>query len=106
MTTSAGRPGRSILVQEGPWPFITKRVAWREGQIVSLWRSRHNRKSLPVQAGGNTLALEMALRRCLWMPQELNWWIGVLFALGSVLFGLGSWLSLHPLLAHQWLLSP
>lgn len=106
MTTSAGRPGRSVLVKEGPWPFITKRVTWREGQIVSLWRSRHNRKGLPVQAGDNALALEIALRRCLWMPRELNWWIGVLFALGSVLFGLGSWLSLHPLLAQQWRLSP
>jgi hypothetical protein len=106
MTTGAGRPGRSVLVQEGPWPFITRRVTWREGQIVSLWRSRHHRKGLPVKGAAHTLALEMALSRCLWMPRELNWWIGVLFALGSVLFGLGSWLSLQPLLAHRWHLSP
>lgn len=33
------------------------------------------------------------------MPRQLNWWIGVLFATGSLLFGLASVLSLWPHLA-------
>jgi len=38
------------------------------------------------------------------MPQELNWWIGNVFAVGSVLFALGSVLSLVPALARAWAL--
>lgn len=36
------------------------------------------------------------------MPGQLNWWIGVVFALGSALFALGSVLSLVPALARSW----
>jgi hypothetical protein len=36
------------------------------------------------------------------MPQQLNWWIGVVFAVGSLLFLLGSLLSLAPVLARTW----
>jgi hypothetical protein len=43
------------------------------------------------------------LLRCgLWQPRQLNWWIGVIFALGSFLFLLGSVLSLLPELAADW----
>jgi hypothetical protein len=38
------------------------------------------------------------------MPGKLNWWIGIIFALGSFLFALGSILSLSPTLAKRWLL--
>jgi len=47
------------------------------------------------------IRVEKALLRCLWMPQQLNWWIGSVFALGSLLFLIGSWLSLNPSLAHR-----
>jgi hypothetical protein len=43
----------------------------------------------------------MELRRCLWMPQEMNWWIGIVFYAGSVLFLLGSVFSLVPDLARM-----
>jgi hypothetical protein len=36
------------------------------------------------------------------MPRRLNWWIGVVFALGSTLFALGGVLSLAPDLARTW----
>jgi hypothetical protein len=36
------------------------------------------------------------------MPQSLNWWIGVIFAAGSLLFMLGSVFSLAPALAKTW----
>ena len=42
------------------------------------------------------------LGQWLWMPRELNWWIGNVFAVGSVLFALGSVLSLAPVLARAW----
>ncbi|MCP9801769.1 hypothetical protein [Synechococcus sp. RedBA-s] len=42
--------------------------------------------------------MEIDLLRCLWQPQQLNWWIGSIFALGSLLFLIGSWLSLDPML--------
>ncbi len=37
--------------------------------------------------------------RCVWAPDDLNWWIGSLFALGSLLFMIGSVLTLSPGLA-------
>jgi hypothetical protein len=40
--------------------------------------------------------------RCLWLPGRLNWWIGIIFALGSLLFALASVLSLTPRLAQAW----
>jgi hypothetical protein len=36
------------------------------------------------------------------MPRTLNWWIGVVFAVGSLLFALASVLSLAPNLAARW----
>jgi hypothetical protein len=43
--------------------------------------------------------------RCLWAPGDLNWWIGSVFAVGSLLFVLGSVLSLKPELAYTWSLT-
>ncbi len=37
--------------------------------------------------------------QCLWMPGQLNWWIGIIFALGSLLFAAASVLCLAPGLA-------
>ena len=36
------------------------------------------------------------------MPRQMNWWIGSIFALGSLLFALGSVLILVPELAQKW----
>ena len=36
------------------------------------------------------------------MPGQLNWWIGIIFALGSLLFAVASVLSLNPALAKAW----
>lgn len=43
--------------------------------------------------------------RCLWMPRKLNWWIGCIFAVGSLLFALASVLCLAPDLAADWSIS-
>ena len=47
-------------------------------------------------------AISKLLLRCLWMPWKLNWWIGGIFALGSLLFAAASVLSLSPALAARF----
>jgi hypothetical protein len=66
--------------------------------------SRHHRKGLPgARAGQPGPGLGGAgLLRSLWQPRLLNWWIGTLFACGSLLFMLGGILSLAPGIAASW----
>jgi hypothetical protein len=82
----------SAREESGPWPFITRRLLQLENGSEELWRSRHHRKGLP-------LAWQQDLKswQWLWMPGELNWWIGTVFAVGSLLFAAGSilWLFLQ-----------
>jgi hypothetical protein len=42
------------------------------------------------------------LLRSLWMPWHMSWWIGIVFAVGSAFFVLGSVLSLAPWLPRSW----
>jgi hypothetical protein len=85
----------------GPWPFTTRRTYQKPDGSHTVWRSRHHRKGLPVPEV-SAAAITKALLRCLWMPWQLNWWIGVIFAIGSLLFALASALSLWPHLAAAW----
>jgi hypothetical protein len=85
----------------GPWPFITRRVYQHPDQSHTVWHSRHHRKGLLLQAAREAEESVVKLS-CLWMPRRLNWWIGVIFALGSLLFALASVLSLAPALARAW----
>ncbi|TYK67445.1 hypothetical protein CWS31_000255 [Colwellia echini] len=62
----------------GPWPFITRRIVRLENGLEQVWRSRHHRKGLLINPSKSL--------NWLWMPNQLNWWIGVVFALGSLLF--------------------
>lgn len=53
----------------------------RQDGLLVRWESRHHRKHQnAAQAGGSTW----------WAPGDRDWWIGVLFAVGSVLFALGA----------------
>ncbi len=71
-----------------------------------MWSSRHHRKGIanPEDRSGSGL----------WRIQSwgllsfgsLNWWIGIIFALGSALFAAASVLSLAPHWAESWQLSP
>ncbi len=98
---------RSVLIKSvGPWPFTTQRVYQRYDHSLAVWRSRNHRKGLLVSVPGKTVRIGLLLQRCLWMPQQLNWWIGIVFAVGASLFMLGSMLSLAPTLARDWSLSP
>jgi hypothetical protein len=47
---------------------------------LAHWESRHHRKHLNATTDGSTW----------WAPRARGWWIAVLFAVGSLLFALGS----------------
>jgi preprotein translocase subunit Sss1 len=92
----------------GPWPFVTRRVFQTAEGTEHVWSSRHHRKGLHLREAEPAAEAQMgkavagSVWRCLWMPERLNWWIGVVFAVGSLLFALASVLSLAPSLAQAW----
>lgn len=94
--------GLDLVEAAGPWPFITLRSYRGPGGASAIWHSRTHRKRLHATGGGHPAGISARLQRALWLPCELNWWIGVIFALGSSLFILGSVLSLAPVLARHW----
>ncbi|QDU41125.1 hypothetical protein Mal4_54900 [Maioricimonas rarisocia] len=84
-----------VVKETGPWPFITRKVFELSNQSRSIWTAREHRKGLSSRTADN--ATPTAARwHCLWMPRELNWWIGTVFAVGSLLFVVGSAVSLVP----------
>ena len=87
--------------ETGPWPFVTRRVYRLADQSTRIWSSRHHRKDLLIRATEDLQRQGSLLRRCLWMPRQLNWWIGIVFAIGAILFALGSLLSLSPQLVEH-----
>lgn len=93
----------ATVAQAGPWPFVTSKVVTLSDGAQVVLQSRHHRKGL---SGDGICAAPGSFARCLWMPGQLNWWIGVVFATGSVLFAVAGVLSLAPELARAWSLSP
>jgi hypothetical protein len=66
----------------GPTPFITRQVYRRpDGSTVST-SSRDQRKRHSVLDNGRGSTW--------WAPGAIGWWIGVLFAIGSLCFALGA----------------
>ncbi|MEM1368973.1 MAG: hypothetical protein AAGG02_13350 [Cyanobacteria bacterium P01_H01_bin.15] len=94
-----------LLEAKGPWPFITHRAYEDSEHHRIVWRSRNHRKGLTVESTFRIGLVGPLIHRCLWMPQELNWWIGGIFAVGSALFALGSVLVLDSALAQRYALS-
>jgi hypothetical protein len=91
-----------LVDEKGPWPFITRRTYRRRDGSLRVWSSRHHRKALVLPEAAKAITVAETLLRCLWMPRKLNWWIGVVFAIGSLLFAIASVLSLSPALAQAW----
>ena len=84
-------------------PFATRRIYRLSDQSLLEWESRVHRKNLTSSHAGGEVA--RARRQLgIWLPRDLNWWIGVIFALGALLFMLGSLFSLVPSLAKAWAL--
>jgi hypothetical protein len=79
----------------GPWPFISRHLVCSGVKRIIL-SSRNHRKGL------HEVKKAARLLDCLWMPEQLNWWIGSVFSLGAFLFMLGSALVLAPAIASAW----
>ena len=71
--------GWTRLGGRGLGPFVTRQVFRRPDGTHVTWESRWHRKH-PGTTAGSTW----------WAPHAIAWWIGVLFAIGSVCFALGS----------------
>jgi YrhK-like protein len=75
------RPEAETTEEHRFGPFVTYVVRKRPDGMIARWESRSHRKHLSGdQPRGSTW----------WAPQDRDWWIGVLFAIGSFLFGLGT----------------
>ena len=71
------------IEEQGLWPFISRRIYRHYNGSHHAWQSRHHRKGLSVFEPLELLPLHVLIRLGLWMPKDLNWWIGVIFAFGS-----------------------
>ena len=80
----------AIVDEKGPWPFVTRRVFHSPEVGQQVWSSRHHRKGLLMKRAAEAEDIALTLLRCLWMPRRLNWWIGVIFAIGSLFFAWAS----------------
>lgn len=79
--------GGAETVAQGAGPFVTLRTYLHQGAQVR-WRARQHRKGLlrhPDQSGVPV-----------WQRPAYNWWTGLAFSIGSMLFMLGAALSLIP----------
>ena len=94
------QPDQQCVETAGPWPFTTRKIYRLVDRSLRTWRSRHHRKGLLLSLHEEAFAARV--RRGLWTPGSLNWWIGTIFAVGALLFMLGSVLCLSPALAKAW----
>ena len=83
-----------ILKTEGPRPFITKLIFSDYNGKVHTWESRLLRKGINSDFLKDFKTLPSAFWSGFKKIDSLNWWISIIFALGSFLFMLGSVLSL------------
>jgi hypothetical protein len=74
MTTRDGA-GRDVVI-EAPATFVDR---VRPDGVIVRWESRHHRKHQKPAAGSTW-----------WAPKARGWWIAILFAIGSLLFAVGS----------------
>ena len=72
--------GEVRVRRRGFGPFVTLVETERPGEALERWDSRRHRKQTGVSDGESTW----------WAPGHRGWWIGVLFAVGSLLFALGA----------------
>lgn len=79
----------------GPFPFVTHRLFRLADQSIMAWSSRHHRKGLALPERAIVRPISAILWRSLWLPCDLNWWIGIIFAVGASLFALASAFALQ-----------
>jgi len=87
--------GWERLGAEGPGPFVTaERFRTPEGRIVQ-WRSRSHRKASPGRRRAAREAPSVQHEPVWWRPRRRQWWMAVLFVVGSFCFLIGG-------VAAQW----
>lgn len=69
------REGRDVVI-EAPVTFVDR---VRSDGVIVRWESRHHRKHQKPAVGSTW-----------WAPKARGWWIAILFAIGSLLFAIGS----------------
>ena len=82
------------IEESGPWPFVTRRIFEWADASTWVWSSRHHRKQLNYSPHELTQLPSHAVLQSIWLPAKLNWWIGLVFSTGSLLFLTASILSL------------
>ena len=79
-------PGWTVVETSGPASFVTGAVLERPDGSRVHWSSRRHRKGLGLL---EQRVLDPA-RSWVGRPDAMSWWIGGLFAVGSICFALGS----------------
>ena len=74
--------GWSCIKTEGPGPFVTRAILRHPKGTQVNWDSRDHRKHYNLLDRGNKSAW--------WAPGAIGWWIGILFAFGSICFAAGA----------------
>jgi len=72
----------SQVKSEGLGPFVTRATFMHQDGSVVTWTSRDRRK--------HHSHLDTGRGSTWWAPGAVGWWIGILFAVGSVCFALGA----------------
>ncbi|MCP4193889.1 MAG: hypothetical protein GY768_25045 [Planctomycetaceae bacterium] len=67
-----------------------------------IWSSRHFRNHLVLPEYQWLVALTEILTGCLWQPRSLNWWIGIIFAIGAAFFSIPSVFNLSSEFSQAW----
>lgn len=83
-------------VSQGPRPFVTRRLHRKRDGAIQVWSSRHHRKHLPAPETLLVGMVRRAFREGWLLFRDWNWWIGLSFAVGSLLFIVGSVLTFLP----------
>ena len=94
MVNQKNIPQNQCLESQGPPPFVTRRVHRLDDGSLKIWSSRHHRKRLPAPETLLLGRIRKAFRECWLLFSDLNWWIGALFAIGSLFFIVGSAMTL------------
>jgi hypothetical protein len=81
-TAIAAPPDWESVESAGPAPFVTRQTFRRPDGIRVTWTSRDQRKRHSVLDSGRGTTW--------WAPGAIGWWIGALFAIGSICFALGA----------------
>ena len=74
--------GWSCIKTEGPGPFVTKAILRHPKGAQVHWNSRDHRKHYNLFDSKN--------KSTWWAPGAIGWWIGILFAIGSICFAAGA----------------